>query len=349
MTPNTTTMAAVDLRSDTVTRPTAEMRRAIAGAEVGDDLFGDDPTARLLESRIADILGKEAALFFPSGTMANAAALLALTQPATEVIVEQSSHIFDWEDGAAAQWAGVQLRPVATADGLLLPENVAQAIRRSGPFQVQTSLLCLENTHNAAGGKIQSIDEMLAVTALAREHGIPVHLDGARIWNAACATGIAEASFAAVADTVMVCLSKGLGCPVGSLLAGTQQVIDRARRIRRRLGGAMRQVGILAAAGIFALEHHRQRLARDHARARRLADMLTECDGFQIAAPDTNIVMVKILREDVDAFALTDRLRRHQILVSPFGPRLVRAVTHLDVDDEAIQRAGAAFALVARE
>lgn len=339
----TSTHAIVDLRSDTVTRPTPGMREAIARAEVGDDVLGDDPTVRALEARIAATLGKEAALFFPSGIMANQTAVLALSRPGTEAIIDRSGHIFDWEELASAHWAGVQLRTVATPDGILTPELVRGAIRPGGRLHIETSLILLENTHNSAGGKVLPLETLRGIRELSRERGIPIHLDGARLWNAASASGIAEATYAAEVDTVMVTLSKGLGCPVGSMLAGSAETMERAWRIRRRLGGAMRQAGILAAAGLYALDHHRDRLREDHTRARRLAAGLAELPGLQVSAPETNIIMVEITHPELDAPRLLERLQRHGVHLSQFGPRRLRAVTHLDVDDAGVERAVAAF------
>jgi threonine aldolase len=347
MAPNPTQMV-VDLRSDTVTRPTPAMREAIARAEVGDDALGDDPTVRRLEERVADLLGKEAALFFPSGIMANQTAVLALTSPGTEAVIEATGHILDWEDAAPAQWAGILLRPVPTPDGLLTPELVTAAIRPESPFGIRTSLICLENTHNAAGGRVLPLETLRAIRRVAVEKGVPVHLDGARLWNASAATGIPESDFAAEADTVMVSLSKGLGCPVGSMLAGSAETIARARRIRRRLGGAMRQAGILAAAGLYALDHHRERISEDHRRARHLAEIAASVPGLEVVPPETNIVMIDILRDDLDAAAVLARLDRAGVRMSQFGARRIRAVTHLDVDDDGIARAGAALAAALR-
>ncbi|HEX6938465.1 MAG TPA: GntG family PLP-dependent aldolase [Longimicrobiales bacterium] len=333
----------VDLRSDTVTRPTPAMREAIARAEVGDDVLGDDPTVRRLEERVAELLGKEAALFFPSGTMANQTAVAVLTTPGSEAIIEATGHILDWEGGAPAHWAGVQLRPVPTPDGLLTADHVAAAIRPAGRMAIRTSLICLENTHNAAGGKVMPLETLRSIRALAERQGIPVHLDGARLWNASIATGIPEATFAAEADTVMVTLSKGLGCPVGSLLAGPAALIDEAWHVRRRHGGGMRQAGILAAAGLYALDHHRERLAEDHARARLLADRLEGVPGIRVVPPETNIVMIDIVDETLDALRLVERVQPHGVLLSPFAARRVRAVTHLDIDDAGVHRAADAI------
>ena len=239
----------IDLRSDTVTRPTPGMRRAIAEAEVGDDLFGDDPTTRRLEQRVADLLGKEASVFFPSGIMANQCALQLLAERGSEVVVEATAHLVDWELGGASVNAGVQLRCVATADGVLTAALVERAIRPGLRFQLRTSAIALENTHNGAGGKILPLAEMQRISEMARARKLRVHLDGSRLWNASTATAVPERDYAHCADTVMVTLSKGLGCPVGSLLAGPQELMDAARIMRRRMGGSMRQSGILAAAG----------------------------------------------------------------------------------------------------
>jgi threonine aldolase len=331
--------AVVDLRSDTVTRPTAAMRDAIARADVGDDVLGDDPTVKRLEERIARLLGKEAALFFPSGVMANQTAVLALSRPGTEVLIEATGHILDWEEAAAAAWSGVQLRGVPAPDGLLTAGLVRSAIRPASPYVPETSLICLENTHNSAGGRVLPLSSLRAIRDVARERGIPIHLDGARLWNASAASGVAVSEYAAHADTVMVTLSKGLGCPVGSLLAGSGEVMQRAWRIRRRLGGGMRQSGLLAAAGLYALDHHVERLAEDHARARAFADELRGIDGVRVVAPETNIVMLELGEGRPDALAVVAAAAERGVLLASFGARRVRAVTHMDVDDAGIERA----------
>jgi threonine aldolase len=336
--------AVVDLRSDTVTRPSAAMRHAIATAAVGDDALGDDPTVKRLEQRIASILDKPAALFFPSGTMANQAALIVLARPGTEAVCEASCHLVDWELAGAAANAGVQLRAVAAPGGLLDAELVRAAIRPRTALAVQTSLISIENTHNGAGGRVMPLATMRAIADVAHTHGIPIHLDGARLWNAAAATGVAEAEFAACADTVMVALSKGLGCPAGSLLAGTTEVIDAARTVRRRLGGAMRQTGILAAAGLYALDHNRDRLLTDHTNARTLARLAARLPDIRVNEPDTNIVMIDIARRGLDATALVDRMALAGTLMTAFTPTRIRAVTHLDVDDDDMHRAAATLA-----
>jgi threonine aldolase len=319
------------------------MREAIANADVGDDALGDDPTVRVLEERIADLLGKDAALFFPSGIMANESALLVLGKRGAEVVVEATAHFVDWELGAPAALAGVQLRSVPTPDGALTADAVEEAIRPDIPFQLRTSLVAVENTHNAAGGRILPLSTMQAIHDVARAHGLPVHLDGARLWNASAASGIAEADYAACATTVMVTLSKGLGCPVGSLLAGDAPVIAEARVVRRRLGGSMRQSGILAAAGLHALDHHRERLADDHTRATRLARLAGDIPGLAVVSPETNIVMFDVMRPDLDAATVVARLAEADIRMVVFTRRRLRAVTHLDVDDDGIERAAEAL------
>ncbi|HUE76659.1 MAG TPA: GntG family PLP-dependent aldolase [Longimicrobiales bacterium] len=329
----------VDLRSDTVTRPTPGMREAIARAVVGDDTLGDDPTVRELEERIAALLGKERALFFPSGIMANEAAIVVLGRPGTEAVVEASCHLVDWEEAAAAAWAGVQLRAVATPDGILTADAVRSAIRSESPYQPRTSLVCVENTHNAAGGRVMGLEVLEEVRAVADEHGLPIHLDGARLWNASVASGVTVARYAALADTVMVTLSKGLGCPVGSMLAGDRQIMEEAWRARRRLGGGLRQAGILAAAALYALDHHMERLAEDHRRAALLAELAGRVPGVRAIPPETNIVMLDLLREGVDAATVVAQLARRGVRMSMFSPRRMRAVTHMDVDDDGIRSA----------
>lgn len=345
------TERVIDLRSDTVTRPTPGMREAIASAEVGDDQLGDDPTVRRLEERVAGLLGKERALFFPSGIMANEAAIVVHGRPGTEAVVEASCHLIDWEEAAAAAWAGVQLHPVPTPDGILTPDAVRAAIRpASNPYQPETSLICVENTHNAAGGKVVPLDALRGVRGVADEHGLPVHMDGARLWHAAAASGVSLADYAATADSVMVTLSKGLGCPVGSLLAGTAPVIDRAWRVRRRMGGSMRQSGILAAAGIYALDNHLDRLREDHRRARMIAELAGEIADLRPVPPETNIVMLDLLRDDLDAPTIVADLAERGVRLSMFSAKRLRAVTHLDVDDDDIRNAMEALvAVVGRE
>ncbi len=328
----------VDLRSDTVTRPTAAMRDAIARAEVGDDQLGDDPTTRRLEEVVADLLAKDRALLFPSGIMANQTALAVLGRAGGEVILEADAHIFNYEDSAAALLSGLQLRPVAAPGGLLTAELVERSIRPSSPYLPVTTTVCLENTHLASGGRVMPLEISRAIFQTARRRGLSAHLDGARLWNASAASGVPPRDFAAQADTVMVALSKGLGAPVGSVLAGPRDVMEAAWRVRRRLGGAMRQSGLLAAAGLHALEHHVERLVHDHENARVLSNGIDEIPGLRVVPPETNVVLFDVVAPGATTESLLDFLRERRILMLPFGPGRVRAVTHLDVDRAGIMR-----------
>ncbi len=328
----------VDLRSDTVTRPTEGMRRAMVDAEVGDDVLGKDPTADRLERRVAELLGKEAALFFPSGTQANQAAVLLHTRPGTEAVCEAESHVFHYELADAAWLAGVQLHPVASERGSLTARDVAGAVRPGDRHHPLTTLVCIENTHNMHGGSVVPLQAMRSIRQLAVDRSLPVHLDGARLWNAAAATDVELAEYASCADTVAVCLSKGLGCPVGSLLAGPSALIAEAWSVRKRLGGGMRQVGLLAAAGLWALDHHLDRLSEDHDRARWLARDCDAIDGLRVEVPDTNIVMIYVEREGLSEVTVASELEVRGVWILPAGPGRLRAVTHLDVDDAGIER-----------
>lgn len=339
----------VDLRSDTVTRPSAGMRRAIAEAEVGDAVLGDDPTVAELERYAAELLGHERALFFPSGIMANQTALLVLAEPGTEAVIDAGGHILNWEEAAAAAWGGIQLRAVPTADGLLTPEQVSEAIRPASPYLPQTRVVCLENTHNGAGGRILPLPQMRAVAEVARERGVRVHLDGARLPNAAVASSTPMHEWAAEADTVMVALSKGLGAPVGSVLAGSDERMQRAWRVRRRLGGGMRQAGILAAGALYALRNNLARLPEDHRRARELAADVARVPGLCCDAPETNIVMIDLADPRLAPEPLLAKLAEQGVWLTPFGARRLRAVTHLDVDDRGIGRAAATIAAAVDE
>jgi threonine aldolase len=330
---------AVDLRSDTVTRPSAQMRRAIAEAEVGDDVLGDDPTARALEVLAARTLGKERALFFPSGIMANQTAILIQSRPGVEVLVDADAHVLHYEEGAAAAWGGVHLRGIPSIDGILDLDALAANLRPASRYLPESTLLCLENTHNIAGGRIMPVDVLAKAAGLARSAGLSVHLDGARLPNASAAAGEPMREWAQHADTVMISLSKGLGAPIGSVLAGSEESIERAWRVRRRLGGAMRQVGILAAAGIYALENNMMRLNDDHERATRLAAEVGEIHGMTTNLPDTNIVMIDLDPSFGSAADIALELERYGVLVSTFGRYRLRAVTHLDVDDAGIETA----------
>lgn len=319
------------------------MRRIIAEAEVGDAVLGDDPTVDRLERYAAELLGKERALFFPSGIMANQAALLVLGSPGTEVVIDAGGHILNYEEGGAAAWGGLQLRAVQTERGLLSADSVANAIAPPSPYLPQTSVVCLENTHNSAGGRVLAVEQMRAVAEVARERGAAVHLDGARLPNAAVAAGRPMAAWAELADTVMVSLSKGLGAPIGSVLAGSAPLMERAWRTRRRLGGGMRQAGLIAAAGLHALRENVDRLAEDHRRAARLAGIAGSIGGISVETPETNIVMIDLADPALASAQILLRLEARGVRLTPFGPRRLRAITHLDIDDVDIERAGAAL------
>ena len=330
----------IDLRSDTVTRPTPAMRRAMAEAEVGDDVLDGDPTVRRLEARVATLLGKEAGLFFPSGTMANQTAVWVHTTPGTEVLLDANAHIIHWEMAGAAALAGVQVRPVPPgADRLVASaRDLESALRPASPHAPVATLVCVENTHNGAGGKVTSLAELEAIRAVADANRLPVHMDGARLWNAHVASGTSLDALGRVAHTVMLSFSKGLGCPVGAVLVGDGGVLRRAHMIRKRFGGGMRQSGILAAAALYALDEHLARLADDHANARRFANAVGGAAGTSVVPPDTNIVMID-LPPGVTSTAVVDRARTEGVLITPWSASRVRVVTHLDVDAQAIGRA----------
>ncbi|WP_374661409.1 low-specificity L-threonine aldolase [Inhella sp.] len=326
--------AAVDLRSDTVTRPTAAMRAAMASAEVGDDVFGDDPSVQALQERVAALLGYEAALFMSSGTQSNLCALLAHCGRGDEYLVGQMAHCYRYEGGGAAVLGGIQPQPLAQqADGSLRVEDIAAAIKPDDAHFARTRLLCLENTWN---GQVLPPERVREATALARARGLATHLDGARLFNAAVASGQPPAALCEGFDSVSVCFSKGLGAPVGSMLCGSRPLIAQAHRERKRLGGGMRQVGLLAAAADHALSHHVERLAQDHALARRLAEGLAAIPGVGVQPPQTNIVFAQV----PDAAALLAHLKAQGVLAT--GMVGLRFVTHLDVDVEGIDRAIAA-------
>lgn len=337
--------APIDLRSDTLTRPTAAMRRAMAEAEVGDDVYGEDPTVNRLEAVVAERLGKEAALFVPSGTMANQLALKVHTEPSDEVIVERGAHVVNYESGAGGLLSGVQFLMLDGLRGHLAADQIPQAVRAGYYWEPRSRLVWCENTANRAGGTVMLPEAAADVAALARERGLALHLDGARLWNAAIALGLDEATLAAPFDTVSVCLSKGLGAPIGSLVAGPRALIERAHRFRKMWGGGMRQVGLLAAAGLHALDHHRDRLADDHAHARRLAEGLAALPNVSV---DLDTVETNIVMFDVPGYAVTvaQELAEAGVRVSPFGPHRLRATTHLDVSADEIERALAVFAAV---
>jgi threonine aldolase len=331
----------LDLRSDTVTRPSPGMRRAMADADVGDDVYGEDPSAQRLERTVAELLGKEAGLFVPTGTMANQLALLLHCRPGDAVVVGEGTHCMAFESGAAAAWAGVQFS-VAGEGGLFDVAQLERVVNPPADLLPRTRLVVLENTHNRAGGAVWPHEQTLAVSERARALGLAVHLDGARLWNAQVASGTPYTQLAAVADTVSVCFSKGLGAPVGSLLAGPRDLIRDARRLRKMMGGGMRQVGVLCAAAQYALEHQRERLREDHQLARKLARGLEGLPGLRVHTPETNIVMIDLVERS--ASELVQRLRTLDVLVNAVAPHRLRAVIHRDLEAAHIDAALGAFA-----
>lgn len=345
----------IDLRSDTVTRPTPEMRRVIAQAEVGDEVLGDDPEVQALEEAFARRLGKPAACFVPTGTMANQTAIRAHTEPGDEVICSEGAHIIHYETGAPAALSGVMIRGVrgrgADADrGLFDVEDVTPLVRADAYHFPKSRLLMLENTHNRGGGSVWPLEQLKRVCAEGRRHGLRLHLDGARLWNAHVATGIALADYAAPFDTVSCCFSKGLGAPVGSAVAGDETSIARVRRFKKMFGGMVRQVGVLAAAARYAMDHHLTRMSEDHANAARLAHLIAQIPGLRIAMGpvQTNILFFDLDASiPLDAAAFSQHLRQRGVLMLPTGPRRLRAVTHLDVDTSMIERAAGIIESVA--
>ena len=335
----------VDLRSDTLTQPTPEMREAMARAEVGDDVWGEDPTVQRLEALSAERLGKAAGLFVTSGTQGNLISVLTHTRPGQEVVVDYDSHVFNNEVAGAPIIGQVQMRPTKTERGFLTPEQVRDAIRPANIHVPPTGLVCIENTHNRHGGTCCTPEETAAVAAVAHEAGVPVHLDGARLFNAAVALGRPAADFARPVDSVTFCVSKGLSAPVGSVICGSAEFIERARRWRKLLGGGMRQVGVLAAAGIVALERMVERLADDHANARRLGEGLAKLPGLRVdlASVQTNIVILRVERGAAATAELVAGCAARKVKVHAMGPAAMRCVTHKDVDAEDISRALQAF------
>jgi threonine aldolase len=329
----------VDLRSDTVTRPVPGMRRAMAEAVVGDDVFGDDPTVIQLEERVASLFGTQSALFVPSGTMGNQIALAALCEPGDEVILERYSHVFNHQVAAASVLSGLQLNPLDGDRGVITAAQIAPHVRPANIHQPVTRVISIENTHNRAGGRIFPIDEMRRIKSFATSGGMKVHLDGARLANAVVASGVSFKEYVSCADTVSMCFSKGLGAPVGSIVAGDTKVIERSRRKRKQFGGGMRQAGILAAAALYALDHHVDRLEDDHTHARRLAEAVSNTDGLDLVFPaETNIVVFSIHESLGPVASFMDRLKQHNILASLSGTTRIRMVTHLDVHADDISR-----------
>jgi threonine aldolase len=341
--------SVIDLRSDTVTKPSPAMRAAMAEAEVGDDVYGEDPTVNCLEREAARIAGKEAALFVPSGTMGNNIAIKMHTHHGEEVVCESRSHIFDWELAMAAWFAGCLARPIATEDGILTWKKIQVALRTGSPHNAATTLICLENTHNMAGGTVYPLEVIDEICGEAHDRRVQVHMDGARIVNASTAQGIPVARIAHNVDSVMFCLSKGLGAPVGSMLAGTADTIEQARLYRKRLGGGMRQAGVLAAAGLIALLESPAHLAEDHANARFLAEALGNLPGIRIdpARVQTNIVIFDVSALGVSASEFVAQLRSHGVLAGSVTSTRVRLVTHRNVSRADCARAVEVLAAVA--
>lgn len=343
----------VDLRSDTVTQPTPAMREAMATAPVGDDVLGDDPTVKALEARLAEMLGKETALFVPSGTMSNGIAIRTHTQPGDEIITESTSHIYVYEGGGYAALSGCSVALVPGIRGLMDPADVAKAIRKADGSMSHFpngSLVCVENTSNRGGGTVYPQDTLDAIATVARENDCAAHMDGARLFNAAVASGTSPARIVRDYDTISICLSKGIGAPVGSVLVGSENSIARAHRWRKLFGGGMRQAGILAAAGLHALDHHVDRLADDHRRARRLAEAVDAMDAFSVdlSTVETNMAYITTLDGPVAANVVTS-LAEHGVDLMSLGPDSLRVVTHLHITDADIDRAMAAFETISHQ
>jgi threonine aldolase len=330
----------IDLRSDTVTQPTPEMRQAIAHAPVGDDVLGDDPIVNKLEDYVADLLGKEAAVYMPSGTMTNQVALRTHTEPGDEIILESQAHIYFYEAGAPAALSGLMCRLIEGQRGIFTAADLRKALRPQNEHYPVTKLVCLENTHNRGGGSIFPLQDVQEIAEVCRENDLRLHLDGARFWNACAATGISEADYAAPFDTVSVCFSKGLGAPVGSALVGPKALITRARRFRKMFGGGMRQAGIIAAGALYAVEHHRDRLTEDHANAQRLAAGLQHINGLTVNREDvqTNLVYFQT-PEGIPAAVFAEKLAEQGVGVLPTASHTLRAVTNLMVDQADIDQA----------
>lgn len=333
--------ALIDLRSDTVTRPTAAMRAAMAAAEVGDDVFGEDPTVNRLQARVAELLGKEAALFVPSGTMSNQICVKAHTQPGDELLCDSSCHIYNFEAGGPAVLSGVTCRTIEGDYGILDVTQFEGKVRGSNDHLVRSRLVALENTHNRGGGRVYPLEKIQAVSAWAHGHGLLMHLDGARLWNAVVASSTSAADWARPFDSVSVCFSKGLGAPVGSALAGSRDFVARARRIRKLFGGGMRQAGIAAAAALYALDHHIDRMAEDHRHARLLAQAITDTAGLHLDPPEveTNLIWFEVDPDLGTAQSVASALKGRGVLVQAAGPQILRACTHLDISAAQAERA----------
>ena len=336
-------MRVIDLRSDTITKPCESMRSAMANAEVGDDVLGDEPTVKKLEEMTAELLGMEAAIYVPSGTMSNQLAVRCLTEPGDEIVMEDNSHCYFYEAGAPAALSGVSCRLIKGENGIFSANDVQMALRPSNIHFSPTKAVLVENTHNRGGGAVWPIEAVKEVSEFAKSRGLKMHMDGARLWNASAASGVSESEYAKCFDTVNVCYSKGLGAPVGSALAGPRDVIERAKRFRKQFGGGMRQSGIIAAGAIYALENNRSRLSEDHANARMLAESLLKIEGVEIDLDmvQTNIVVVGV--RGVHAEDLMQKLAEKGVWVLPVSGYEIRAVTSLEVNADDIQAAVKAF------
>lgn len=335
-------MSFIDLRSDTVTQPTQAMRVAMSAAVVGDDVFGEDPTVNQLEERVASMLGKEAALFVPSGTMSNQIAIRCHTVPGDELICEVNNHIFQYESGAPAALSGVMCQTLVGEYGVVDVPDLESLVKPDADYAARTRLVCLENTHNRGGGKVFPLENIERIEKWARSKNLGMHLDGARLWNAVMATKTPLKTWCGYFDSVSVCFSKGLGAPVGSALAGSRTFIKQARRIRKMFGGGMRQAGVLAAAALYALDHHIDRLAEDHANAQRLGEMMQDIPGVKLAPGkiETNLMFMHLDAKHGTAAAFQNRLKEQGVLALSTAAQTMRFVTHLDVNREQIERAG---------
>ncbi|MRG86325.1 low-specificity L-threonine aldolase [Salinibacillus xinjiangensis] len=329
----------IDLRSDTVTKPTEKMRQASYNAEVGDDVYGEDPSVHKLEEKAAELLGKESALFVTSGTQGNQIAVLTHCSPGNEIILEENAHIYMYEGAAISAFAGVQPRTLKGHKGAMDPSEVQATIRPEDIHFPETGLICLENTHNKAGGAVLPFENMKGIYQIAKNHHVPVHLDGARLFNAAVSSGISVGEYAGYTDTVQICLSKGLGAPVGSIIAGSKSFIQQARKWRKRLGGGLRQVGVIAEPGYIALTEMVERLSEDHKHAEVLAEGLANMEGLKVENKvETNIVLINVEDTGHNAESFLTALQKEGVLAVPFGPNTVRFVTHYDVSGQDIDR-----------
>ena len=333
----------IDLRSDTVTSPTIQMRQAIVNAEVGDDILEEDPTVKILEKRTAEILGKQAALFMPSGTMSNQIAIRSQTEPGDEIIADVSAHCYLLESGACAALSGVTCKLIQGARGIFSADDIIKVLRPKNIHFPPTKIVCLENTHNRGGGSVWPIKTIAEIEQVAKNAGLKMHLDGARIWNASAASGISESEYARHFNSVSVCFSKGLGAPVGSALVGSDELIQKALRIRKQFGGGMRQAGIIAAGAWHALEHHRDRIIQDHENTKELALGIAQLPGIElnIEHVETNIIIFKL--SSMTAYELAEKLYKHGVRVLVIGAKAIRLVTHLDISNEQIREAISIF------